>query len=383
MIRALTLLAALAVVATTTDAQTQLARRIPLDSGWELSGEGTRIARYKGSAAIRMRSGRAIRRDVSFEDGTIEFDMEVTPRRSFVYIQFRMAGDDEHEEIYFRPHKSQLPDAIQYTPVWHGDSNWQLYHGAGATAPVTFAHRAWIHVRLVVSGRRAALFLGSDDKPDLVMTLGREPAAGYLAFRSFVPADAAPPGELASAFANVVVRPGLVAYAFTPETPASVPAGLITRWQLSPPFAIEPGAPVTSLPDSLVGATDRWPTFSVEPTGVIVIGRHLARPARQSAAIARLVLRAPSDGLQRTRLGYSDYVTVFVNRRPLFLGDAHYSYDAPRQEGLIGLNQAMVWLPLTRGDNEILFAVSDGFGGWGLTAQVEPADGATVVMSSP
>jgi hypothetical protein len=178
MTRALALLAALAVVATATEARAQVARRVPLDSQWELAGEGTRIERYKGAPAIRMRTGRAIRRDVSLEDGTIEFDMEVTPRRSFVYIQFRMVGDDEHEEIYFRPHKSQLPDAIQYTPVWRGDSNWQLYHGPGATAPYTFAHREWIHVRLVLSGRRAALFLGGDDKPHLVMALGREPAAG-------------------------------------------------------------------------------------------------------------------------------------------------------------------------------------------------------------
>jgi hypothetical protein len=330
-----------------------------------------------------MRTGRAIRRDVSLEDGTIEFDMEVTPRRSFVYLQFRMTGDDEHEEIYFRPHKSQLPDAIQYTPVWRGDSNWQLYHGPGATAPVTFAHRQWIHVRLVLSGRRAALFLGGDAKPNLMMTLGREPTSGYLALRSFVPPDAAPAGEMSSAFANVVVRPGQAAYAFAAETPTSAPAGLISRWQLSPSFAVEPGAPVTSLPDSLVASKDRWPAFSVEPTGVIVIGRHLARPARQSATIARLVLRAPAEGAQRIRLGYSDYVTIFVNGRPLFFGDAHYSYDAPRQEGLIALSQATFWLPLARGDNEILFAVSDGFGGWGLTAQLEVADGAQVVMASP
>jgi hypothetical protein len=174
-----------------------------------------------------------------------------------------------------------------------------------------------------------------------------------------------------------------VTYTFAPESPASVPAGLITRWQLSPSFAVEPGRPVTSLPDSLVGSKDRWPTFSAEPTGVFVIGRHLARPARQSGAIARLLLRAPTDGVQRMRLGYSDYVTVFVNGRPLFLGDAHYSYDAPRQEGLIGLSQATIWLPVTRGDNEILLAVSDGFGGWGLTAQLEPADGARLVMASP
>jgi hypothetical protein len=353
-------------------------RRIPLDAGWELAGEGTRIETYRGTRAIRMRTGQAVRRDVSLQDGTIEFDMAVTPHRSFVYLRFRMVTDEEHEEIYFRPHKSALPDAIQYSPVWRGESNWQLYHGRGGTAPATLPRGEWIHVRLVLSGRRAALFVGDGDAPELVMPLGREPAAGHLAFSSFAPDGGAPEGEPVAAFANVVVRPGYVPHDFRPESPAGVPAGLVARWQLSPAFASEPG-PVTRLPETLLASKARWPTFPVEPTGVVVIGRHVPRPARQSAVVARLLVRAPAGGLQRLQLGYSDYVTVYVNGRPLFAGDAHYSYDEPRQEGVIGLWQATVWLPLTAGDNEVLLAVSDGFGGWGLTARLDPADGARVV----
>ena len=43
-------------------------------------------------------------------------------------------GDGENEEIYLRPHKTNLPDAIQYAPVFRGQSAWQLYHGPGNTA---------------------------------------------------------------------------------------------------------------------------------------------------------------------------------------------------------------------------------------------------------
>jgi hypothetical protein len=371
-------LALLAALTTLAALDSQPARRIPLDGGWELSGEGTRIETRRGGRAIAIRTGRAVRRDVTLEDGTIEFDVEVTPYRSFVYVQFRMATDDEHEEIYFRPHKSSLPDAVQYAPVWRGESNWQLYHGAGSTAPLRFAPREWMHVRIVLRGRRAALFVGSDTKPALVMSLARDPAAGYLAFQSFTPPGGAPEGVPTAAFANVVVRPGHVPYELGPEPPAAGAAGLVTRWQLSPAFAVERG-PVTELPDSLLVAKARWPAFPAEPTGVLVIGRHVARPAPQSAVVARLVLRAPADGLARLHLGYSDYVTVFVNGRPLFAADAHYSYDEPRQEGLIGRWQATVWLPLVRGDTEVLLAVADGFGGWGLTAELDPTDGAEVV----
>jgi hypothetical protein len=32
-----------------------------------------------------------------------------------------------------------------------------------------------------------------------------------------------------------------------------------------------------------------------------------------------------------------------------------------------------------RGDNEILLVLADGFGGWGLTARLEPTAGVSVV----
>lgn len=369
----------LAVTAALTALAPQQELRVPLDSAWELSSGGARIEEHKGMRAIRMRTGRAIRRDVSLQDGTIEFDMAVTPRRSFVFVQFRIAEDAEYEDVYFRPHKSSLPDAIQYAPVWHGESNWQLYHGPGGTAPYTFAHGEWIHVRLVLEGRRAAIFVGDGDTPEMELRLARDPAPGYLAFSSFVPdGGATDGGEPAASFANVVVRPGHTPYRFPPPAADSVPAGLVTRWQLSPAFKTEPG-PVIELPRALLTSRSRWPAFGAEPNGILVIGRHMAKPETQAGTVARLVLRAPAAALQPMQLGYSDHVTVFVNGRPLFAGDAHYSFDRPRQDGLIGLWQSTVWLPLVRGDNEVLLIVSDGFGGWGLTARLDPAGRARVV----
>ena len=71
-------------------------------------------------------------------------------------------------------------------------------------------------------------------------------------------------------------------------------------------------------------------------------------------------------------------MTVFLNGRPLFAGEASYSFDNPRREGLIELNQARVWLPLTAGDNELQILVSDTFGGWGLMGRLVDASGVEV-----
>ena len=142
-----------------------------------------------------------------------------------------------------------------------------------------------------------------------------------------------------------------------------------------PSFAAKPG-PVDAIPDSLLAARRGWPAFAAEPNGVLVIGRHQAKPAGPSGVVARLVLRARRDGLQRLHLGFSDCVTVFVNGRPIYAGDARYSFDNPRQEGVIGEHQALLWLPLKAGENEVRFALTEVFGGRGLIGRLEPADGA-------
>ena len=351
---------------------------IPLDRGWDMNGD-VRSESYLGRPALRMRTGRAFRRDVVFEDGTIEFDMAVTPRRSFVYVQFRMQSESEHEEVYFRPHKSELPDAVQYVPVWRGDSQWQFWHGPGATAALAFPRHEWIHVRLEIRGRQAALFVGEGSEPTMLIPLAREPAPGYIALRAFTPADGAPEGEMVAAYSNLVVRPGRTTHAFGPG-PASqrLPDGSVTRWRVSPAWAVT-DEDVSTVPDSVLATRGNWPVRETDSSGRLLLARYMARPRPTGAAAARLTLRASTETLQLLRLGYSDFATVFVNGRPIFAGNASYSFDNPRQEGLVGLWQATVWLPLRAGDNELLVAVADGFGGWGLMGQLVPQAGVEII----
>ncbi len=91
-----------------------------------------------------------------------------------------------------------------------------------------------------------------------------------------------------------------------------------------------------------------------------------------------MIVRAEWAGTYRLDLGFSDIATVFVNGQPMYRGDAHYSYDAPRQDGLIGYGQASVFLPLHAGENELAVIVTDSFGGWGLQARFRNAEGLTV-----
>jgi hypothetical protein len=78
-------------------------------------------------------------------------------------------------------------------------------------------------------------------------------------------------------------------------------------------------------------------------------------------------------------IGYSDEVSVFLNGRLLYSADDRYSFDAPRREGLIGLDMGTLYLPLQAGANDLVLVVSDSFGGWGVMGQLPDRQGLRVV----
>jgi hypothetical protein len=289
---------------------------------------------------------------------------------------FRMANDGEHEEFYLRPHKSGLPDAIQYAPVYQGHSAWQLRHGPGATAAVEFEPGAWTRVKVVLQGSRAALFVGDGPRPALVVPrLAREPRPGYLALRAFVPPGSAGSGP-AARFRNVRVRAGEAPFDFAavaaPPDPAA--SGVVRAWSVSRAFApAREAASALPAPEALGDFT----RLETEPGGLLELHRHVSLPkgSRSAAAVARVRVRAAAAGVRAFDLGFSDRVTVFLNGRALFSGDASYSFDNPRREGLIEPGQARVYLPLSAGENELALLVADSFGGWGIMGRFEDAAG--------
>jgi hypothetical protein len=355
---------------------------LPIGDGkWEIEGPGIRVERFDGRDVLSVETGSAVRREVSLQDGTIDFDVQLSRRRSFVYVTFRMADDREYEEIYLRPHKSGLPDAIQYAPVYQGQSGWQLHHGPGATAAAAFEPGVWTHVRLVLQDRRAALFLGDAPEPALLIPrLGHVPAAGYLGLRAFLPADTPGEGPIAR-YSNVTVRPGEVPFDFSSVRLEAEPVepGAVRSWAVSRAFLPPDDGVAVALPGAKVlGEFRRVPA---QADGLVELHAHVRLPSdtsRSAAAVARVNVRAETAGVRRLDLGFSDQATVFLNGRPLFHGDSHYSFDNPRQEGVIHYGQSTLFLPLSAGDNELAVLVADEFGGWGLMARFPDRSGLEV-----
>ena len=114
--------------------------------------------------------------DVELEDGVVELDLAVEPERGFHGVVWRVQDDENYESFFVRPHQVGNHDSIQYTPVFNGSSAWQLYHGDGFWAPISFPLGDWFRIRVVFSGARAEVFVGDLETPALAIRELKRPA---------------------------------------------------------------------------------------------------------------------------------------------------------------------------------------------------------------
>jgi sugar lactone lactonase YvrE len=119
----------------------------------------------------------------------------------------------------------------------------------------------------------------------------------------------------------------------------------------------------------------RWTKATTRADGILEIGRvHGRLGVEPDGILARTMIRADEDGAKKYWLGYSDEVRVFVNRQLAFSGNSAYRSRDTSFLGIVGPFDA-VSLPLRKGDNEVLFAIGEVSGGWGLMLQDASAVG--------
>jgi hypothetical protein len=360
--------------------QTPLTLAVPPDSPrWEFEGKASVTDRL-GRQCLLLNGGAATLKDFQMRDGVVDFDAATDGRRGFFGIQFRIAPDSENGEwVYLRPHKSGLPDAMQYTPVLGNGLNWQIYNGPGFTGSVEIPREEWFHLRLVVTGAQAKLYVRDMEAPALVMDdLKSGLRKGRVALAVLM-------GE--TCFSDFRVRT-------TPDAPwqrhlPPVPPGTLTRWSISPSLdalARDLEKPIT--PSEAAGMT--WRDVEAEPPGFVVLYRYFPAPhPRVSFAgdfskrlepqpgmkvvYARTRLEADRNEVRKLEIGYSDDVSVFLNGRILYRGRSAQGFRDPGFLGIVSPENDAVYLPLKKGENELALALSELGGGWGFICRLEPA----------
>ena len=357
--------------------QTPPAVPIPPDSPrWDLQGQA-KPADYLGRRCLSLDGGAAILKDFEMRDGVVDVDVATPASRGFFGIQFRIADEGANAEwVYLRQHKSGLPDAIQYTPVLNTGLNWQIYNGTGFTGAVEIPRETWFHLRLKVAGAQAKLWVRDLETPVLVMNdLKSGVHKGQLALAVLTGA---------TYFSNFEVR-------VTPDAPwerhsPPMPPGTLTKWSLSRSYdALERDLerPLTPAESEAAG----WQDVEAEPPGFVVVNRYRESPhPRVSFATdfskrldpqpgmkvvyARTSIESDRDRVQKLSLGYSDDVSVFLNGRILFRGRSAQNFRDPGFLGIVNPENDAVYLPLKKGRNELILAVSELGGGWGFICRL-------------
>ena len=351
---------------------------LPADSPrWDLQGEA-KVVDYLGRKSILLDGGAAILKDFELQDGTVDVDVATPAKRGFFGIQFRLADDGANGEwIYLRQHKSGLPDAMQYTPVLNTGLNWQIYNGPGFTGAVDIPKDEWFHLRLEVAGAQAKLYVKDMETPALVMSdLKSGIQKGQLALADLIGATYFSNFEVSTTSFNAPWERHL------PPTPP----GTLTKWSISPSYDALGRNLEHPLSASEISAI-HWQNVEAEPPGLVVLYRYREAPhphvtfqsdfstrlqpqPGMKVVYARTTIDSDRDQVKKLFIGYSDDVSVFLNGKILYRGRSAQSFRDPGFLGIMNPENDAVYLPLKKGKNELLLAVSELGGGWGFICRL-------------
>jgi sugar lactone lactonase YvrE len=337
---------------------------IGFDSGrWQL-GPGCRVEEFLGRKALTL-TGDAFIKDAEFENGIVEVDLAFKEGTVFPTVVFRRQDEANYEEFYVRPHKSGQPDALQYSPVFNGLSGWQLYYGEGFTSAWTLPKNEWLHIKLEIAGTQARAYVGDGQKPALVINdLKRGRAKGGLGLKVTGPIGLA-------YFSDFKYRVD-DSLKFEPPAKSEMPFGTLTEWELSQSFGYNLVDPRIYPPQDLLAKVE-WKRIPCEPTGLINVARYAKKdPVIPGTVLARTRIPAHEEKTMELQFGYSDLISIFLNGRIFFAGSNLYQSRDPFFQGRVGLFD-LVFLPLKKGDNELLFLISESMGGWGFMGRVGDA----------
>ncbi|MBN1273864.1 MAG: hypothetical protein JXB26_16495 [Candidatus Aminicenantes bacterium] len=323
---------------------------------WQL-GPATRVEEFLGRKALTL-TGTAFLKDVALENGVVEFDLACKEGRFFPGIVFRRQDAANYEEFYIRPHKSGQPDALQYTPVFNGLSAWQLYYGDGFTNTWNLPKNDWIHIKIEFSGEQARVFVGDSENPALVIqNLKLDPQKGGLGLKV-----TGPPGL--AYFSHFTFREDNSLF-FEPPLKTETPLGMITQWELSQsfPYNLIDGK---TYPSQDILEKVSWEKVTSETSGLVNVSRYVKKgPVLPGYVMARTTISTDEQKTMEVQFGYSDLVSIFCNGRLIFYGNSQFRLRDPFFQGYVGLFDA-VFLPLEKGENELLLLLAEATGGWGF-----------------
>jgi hypothetical protein len=303
----------------------------------------------------------------------VDADVASKPGGLFLGIAFRVESEANMEVFYLRPQASDTIEAMQYTPRLKGDAIWQLLNSDHEKAKAHIPQNQWIHIKLVVRGRTCSVFLNASKIPSLVVkNLRRGDSEGGIALWSL---------GGGGYFSNLSYTV-LPARNPIPDLPPYRRTGLLSDWELSPAFD---AGDVDA--DTYPASIPQWEKVNAEDPGFVLINRYRTSPAMfpmpsrdkmrigdvkgAKVVFARTNIASVAEEEKILRLGYSDEIVVYLNRKLIFSEKNALSYRDDDALGTFGLNNAIP-IHLQPGKNELLVAVTEYNGGWAFECELSP-----------
>ncbi|MGB3850539.1 MAG: hypothetical protein WA958_11275 [Tunicatimonas sp.] len=305
-------------------------------------------------------------KELDFENGTIEFDIEL-PERGFVGIRFRQSDDHSvGEDFYIRsfwPVNPRNRTLTQYTTMVDSLSLWDLTDDYQAPAPLY--QNQWNHVKLVANGRQLRVSV-NDTAVLHVPVLESARTVGKLSLSGN------------AIFANLVVRPDATEDlpAVAGYDPTQYDPYYLRNWSVTSPVDFPAGRDVVDadLPDS----TTQWKPIHAEHRALVNLSKAFGKTKEGGRRLAWLktTIRSEKEQVKRLRLGFSDEVWVLINGQLLHVDKNYFGTPAMKEpRGRCTLANTSFDLPLRAGENELTIGVANYFYGWGLIARLDDAEG--------
>jgi hypothetical protein len=333
---------------------------------WDAIGK-VQFLKHKGVPAMKIEStsdtGQIVLRDVIFDNGTIEYDIEAFGSSS---IYFRRNGYQEQEIFYLRERFNQTlyNDGIQYCPVIDGVIMWDVFDHF--QAPALIKPKEWNHVKLVISGFQMRVYVNDMNKPALeVPHLEGSQKKGTIAF------------DGNCIVANVVIKPnqieGLATYEGTDLT--NHDANYLRKWLVSSPLALPNGTEshFKKLPDSVIFNQK----IEAERHGLLNLTRQFGNNKERKMVWLKTKFNSEIAQQKLLQLGFSDEVWVFVNQKFSYTDKNLYRMTNVRKypDGRLSTQNATISILLQKGENELLIGIANDFYAWGLVARLMDLEG--------
>lgn len=357
--------------------------RFPMnEEHWATVTDNVEFSTYKSVQAVQSNDENGIGillKDYEFTDGIIEFDVELKGM-GFPGIDFRVDKDTlNSERFYIRYFGTPDPlrrTTLQYAAVVDKVNLWDLTDDYQAAA--TIHEGKWNHVKLVVSGKQMKVYMNDMEQAALhVPALEGFTDSGAIALSGNV------------VYANFTIRPNATENlpSVAGYDPTYSDSHYLRNWSVTEPkdfpfgrdvMRVYPGNPRLSIDNTFLDSMAIWKPITAQRRALVNLTKKFGGTEQGQRRLTWLKTEISSETEQDKRIdmGFSDEIWVFINGQPLHTDKNYYGTPGMKEpRGRCTLANTSFQLPLQKGKNEVLIAVTNYFFGWGIITRLADIEG--------